>query len=261
VPVFALRLAYDGGGFSGWARQAGKRTVAGEVDAACARLDPGPGTEAARCGGASRTDAGVHARGQVARVELARAWAPKDLARALGRHLPEDITCMAAAAVADEWDPVANAGKVYRYRIHNGPLNDPFQRQWVWRPPFRLDLADLQEAAAGVAGRRDWRAFARRGETRTASVRTIHACLWEAEGVELVCTVVGEGFTYRLVRSLVGAMVAVAHGSCTPEAFAQALAGKASPAGTQQAPARGLCLEQVLFASGHEPEWVGVCGE
>jgi tRNA pseudouridine38-40 synthase len=250
MPAYALRLAYDGGDFAGWARQSDRRNVAGALDAALARL----GEPAAAARGASRTDAGVHARGQVARVALARAWAPAELARALARHLPDDLACGAVAAVADAWDPLENAGKTYSYRIDNGAVADPFARRTAWRPPFRLDPTALAAAAAAIPGRRDWRAFARRGETRQDAVRTVTACAWAAAGATLVCTVSGDGFTYRLVRSLVGAMVAVAQGGCHPEELARALAGEVTGAAAQQAPARGLCLERIAYVP--EPDWI-----
>jgi len=250
VPVFALRLAYDGGGFAGWAGQGDLRTVAGEVVAACARLGEG----SVDVQGASRTDAGVHARGQVARVTLSRFDGPTGVARTLARHLPADVVCTAVAAVGDDFDPVRNGGKTYSYTIDNGVVADPFMRHLRWRPPFRLDLADLYRAALLIPGRRDWQAFSRRGETRTDAVRTIHGCAWSAVGDTLVCTISGDGFTYRLVRSLVGAMVAVAHGSCPLDDFARALAGESTAAAAQQAPAEGLCLERITYVP--EPEWV-----
>jgi tRNA pseudouridine38-40 synthase len=254
MPVFALRLAYDGGDYAGWAEQDGRLTVADEVAAACARL----GEAAPAVQGASRTDAGVHARGQVARVTLARFTDPAEVARSLARQLPSDVVCTGVAAVGDAFDPVRNAGKTYSYTIDNGVIGDPFLRGVRWRPPFRLDVGALNQVAALIPGRRDWQAFARRGETRTDAVRTIHACAWAAVGNTLVCTVSGDGFTYRLVRSLVGAMVAVAHGSCPLDDVARALAGETTAAAQQQAPAQGLCLERITYVP--EPDWVETDG-
>lgn len=250
MPRFALRLAYDGSGFSGWWRQPGRRSVAGELDAACGRL----GEPAAAAVGASRTDAGVHARGQVAHLDLLRPRPPAELWRTLNTQLPGDIACVAAAAVESDWHACHRAtGKTYRYRIDNGPCADPFATATAWRPPFRLDLAALRAAAVPIPGRRDWRGFARRGEHRADLERTIDTATWHAEGPTLVATIGGDGFTYHLVRSLVGAMVAVATGTCDAAELAHALAGGESPAGRQQAPARGLCLEQVRYAP--EPAW------
>ena len=246
MPTYALLLAYDGTAFAGWWRQAGARTVAGELDAACARL----GEPEARAVGASRTDAGVHARGQVAHLVTQRAWDATDLARTLALQLPDDLACRAVAAVDDDWHACHLAtGKTYRYTLDNGAVGDPFAARHAWRPPFRLAPAALRAAAAGVAGRRDWRAFARRGDARADLVRTLTRVEWAAHGQQLICTIAGEAFVYRLVRSLVGAMVAVAHGGCSRAELDAALAGEPSPAGRQQAPARGLCLEEVTYAT------------
>jgi tRNA pseudouridine38-40 synthase len=246
MPRFALLIAYDGGAFAGWWRQPGLRTVAGVLDAALARIGEG----AAAPVGASRTDAGVHARGQVAHADLARDWDPPALQRALAGQLPADCSLRAVAAVGAGWHAVHDAhGKTYTYTIDNGALGDPFGTRHAWRPPFRLELATLAALAAALPGRRDWRGFARRGDHREAEdfVRTISAVDWHADGERLVCTVTGEGFAYRLVRSLVGALVATAHGGCTRAELDAALAGRESPAGQQQAPAHGLCLERVAY--------------
>src|SRR5271170_2853916 len=255
MPSFALLLSYDGTAFAGWWRQPGRRTVAAELDAACRRI--GEGTAAAL--GASRTDAGVHARGQVARLDLARAWAPRALLRALARQLPADLACHHLAAVAPSWHPCHDAtAKTYRYRIDNAAIADPFAARFAWRPPFRLALTELAAAARAIPGRRDWGGFVRRGESRAgagALVRTISRVEWQPAGTALDCTVTGEAFTYRLVRSLVGAMVAVAQGGCSASELTRALCGGDSPAGRQQAPACGLCLERVHYHQ--EPEWVG----
>jgi len=246
MPACALLLAYDGSDFVGWWRQPGLRTVAGALDEAFARIGE-PGAHAL---GASRTDAGVHARRQVAVVSHARQWRPPHLQRALAPHLPPDLSCQGVAHVADGWNATHSAlGKTYTYWIDNGAINDPFARRTAWRPPFRLDLAALSAVAQLIPGRRDWCAFARRGDEREDTVRTITEVSWQAEGGFLVCSVSGDGFIYRLVRSLVGGMVAVANETCTRDQFRRALAGEDGPASAQQAPARGLCLEEVRYAS------------
>lgn len=250
MPRRALLLAYDGSAFAGWWRQADRRSVAGELDAALARI----GEVDAAPVGASRTDAGVHARGQVAHVDLVRDWEPAALVAALARHLPDDCACRAAATVTDDWHAVHDtSGKTYSYTIDNGMVADPFAARTAWRPPFRLDPAAVQDCAALLPGDRDWSAFARRGDHRDDHRRHIAAVSWRSDGDRLVCTVDGDGFTYRLVRSLVGAMVACAHGTCSRDELRRALAGERTAAAAQQAPARGLCLERVRY--GEEPDW------
>lgn len=244
---FALLIAYDGTDFAGWWRQPDARSVASVFDQAFARL----GEPTAQVVGASRTDAGVHAEGQVAHVETSRAWDAADLRRALATHLPADASCLAVVPVADAWDAChAAVGKTYRYTIDHGEVADPFLARFAWRLPFRLSLPALTAAATGIAGERDWSGFSRRGETRHLDgdlVRRIDRVAWTQNGTRLCCEVTGGGFTYRLVRSLVGAMVAVAHGTCSRADLDLALAGKESAAGRQQAPAQGLCLMHVAY--------------
>ncbi len=243
----ALLIAYDGTDFAGWWRQPGQRTVAGVFDAAFARI----GEAQAQVVGASRTDAGVHAQGQVAHVVTTRTWVSRDLQRAVSTHLPADIACRAVMAVDEDWDACHHAvHKTYHYTIDHGEAPDPFAARFAWRTPFHLQLARLQEAAQGVAGERDWSGFSRRGETRHLDgdlIRHIDRVVWSSDGQRLRCEVGGGGFTYRLVRSLVGAMVAVANGTCAHAELTAALAGEDVPAGHQQAPARGLCLMQVAY--------------
>jgi tRNA pseudouridine38-40 synthase len=248
--AFALRLAYDGTEFAGWWRQRGARTVGSELDAACARI----GEPRASPVAASRTDAGVHARGQVAHVHLARAWEPSQLALALAPQLPADLRVRAVAAVDADWHAVHLArAKTYSYAIDNSLLGDPFLRLTHWRPPFRIALEAVQEAAAPLCGRRDWRGFARRGDAREDLVCAVEAIRWSAAGDTLLCRIRADRFIYRLARSLIGAMVAQAHGSLDARAIARAIAGERSGAGAQQAPAHGLCLEEVHYEPA--PRW------
>jgi tRNA pseudouridine38-40 synthase len=246
---FALLIAYDGTDFSGWWRQPDSRTVAGIFDEAFARI----GEPQAHVVGASRTDAGVHAEGQVAHVTLTRRWDAEVLRRALATHLPADVACRLVTPVADDWDAChAASGKTYRYTIDHGEVPDPFLARFAWRTPFRLEPQRLMDATVGIAGERDWSGFSRRGETRHLDgdlVRRIDQVAWSQEGQRLCCEVTGGGFTYRLVRSLVGAMVAVANETCSRAELDAALAGHDSSAGRQQAPARGLCLVRVTYAT------------
>jgi tRNA pseudouridine38-40 synthase len=251
MPRYALRIAYVGTAFHGWWRQPGQRTVADALDQAFQRL----GETTAAPVGAARTDAGVHAHGQVAHVDCTREWLPARLLGVLNGHLDEDCAVTGVAAVDADWHAAhATTGKTYRYTIDDRSVPDPFLAGRCWRTPFALDLAAVQAAAATIPGHRDWSGFSRRGEHRDDLARRITACTWEREQGVLVATVTGDGFTYHLVRSLIGACVAVAHGTCTLRDLCASLAGETTPAGTQQAPASGLCLEHVRYPE--EPAWV-----
>lgn len=252
MPRFALLLAYDGTDFLGWWRQPGGRTVAGELDAAFARL----GETAAAPVGASRTDAGVHARGQLAHVDLRRNWRPEGLVTALARHLPSDLACLAAAPVAPDWHAVHGVRrKTYRYLLDAGGVPDPFLARIAWRVPGVLDGDLLHRAARLVPGRRDWAAFVRRGDHRMDTACRVLTCRWHGHGAGLACDIAADGFIYRLARSLVGGMVAVARGGIRMEEWAAALAGSANGAARQQAPAHGLTLLRVVHREA--PRWEG----
>jgi tRNA pseudouridine38-40 synthase len=248
MPRYALLLAYDGGAFAGWWRQPDQRTVAGELDAALARL----GEAAAEATGASRTDAGVHARGQLAHVDLRRTWDSADLARRLNGHLPADLACRGAAAVDDGWHAVHGVRrKTYRYRV--ATVRDPFVAATAWFPPSTLDPAILHTCAGLAPGQRDWAAFVRRGDHRADTTHLLRVCRWRTRGALWTCDLTADGFIYRLARSLVGGMVLAARGGCSVADWSAALAGERRPAATQQAPAHGLCLERVVHR--RPPGW------
>ncbi len=252
MPRYALLLAYDGGDFSGWWRQPGRRTVAGELDAACLRL----GEPDAQALGAARTDAGVHAQGQLAHLDCQRDWDPARLAAALDAQLPPDLCCRAAAAVDADWHACHQAvGKTYRYRCDAGSQRSPFLWRTSWRPPGPIpELADLQAASRPLLGRLDCQALARRGEHREDLHCDLQAIDWHLQGeVELACVVSGSRFIYHLVRSLVGLMLAAARTGDPSAAVRVALSEAGHPLARQQAPARGLCLEAVQHA--HVPDW------
>lgn len=249
MPRFALLLAYDGAGFAGFWRQPGERTVGAELDAALERLaergEPEP---------AARTDAGVHARGQVAHVDLARAWNPTELHRALDHQLPADCACLAAAAVDPAWHAARDAsGKTYLYQLERSPQRDPLRAARCWRPPAGLQLARLEQAARWIAACQDFAPFARRGDHREDHRCRIAQLRWEEAGDILRCRIRADRFTYRLVRSLVGTMVAYATDGCSQDELVATLAGRDTPAAHHQAPAHGLLLEAVHYAT--EPRW------
>lgn len=237
-------VAYVGTHFAGCPEVEARRTVVGEVRAALARVGAAGVVEAL-----SRTDAGVHARGQVLALVLDREEPEASWHRALERHLPADLRCHAVARVEALPRVVA---KTYTYTLDVSRWGDPFLAEVAWRVPVGIDA--LAGLTAGLVGRHDFSAFRRRGETRAHLVRTITEAAWEAQPGRLVFRVSGDGFGYRMVRSLVGGMVCVAWGRCTPADWEGALAGHVTRASLQQAPARGLCLTSMVLDP--EPRWV-----
>jgi tRNA pseudouridine38-40 synthase len=244
-----LVLAYDGTDFHGWQRQAGLRTVQGDVEAVLRRILRHP----LHVHGASRTDAGVHARGQVANVVTSANIPVERLARAIGDRLPPDTALVRATCVPLEFHASRDArGKLYRYRIFNArrrPVIELAQR-YVWHVWYPLDLERLQAAAALLVGKHDFAAFATSGTPRRTTVRTVHALRVYRRCDTVWFDVAGDGFLYNQVRNMVGTLVEVGRGHWAPERVAAILAsGKRSEAGPT-APPQGLCLQWVRYDDG-----------
>ena len=248
MPRYALLLAYDGSGFDGFWRQPGHRTVGAVLDEALQRLGESGSPEPA-----ARTDAGVHARGQVAHVDCSRHWDAAELQSALDHQLPADCACHGAAEVDSAWLAQQATAKTYRYDLEIAPQRDPLRAPRVWRPPAGLNLHALEQAARWIKECEDFIAFARRGDHRDDHRCQISTLRWEHTGDLMRCVITANRFTYRLVRSLVGCMVAYATGAVSQDELVAAVAGKPSPAAEQQAPARGLTLLAVRYA--RQPDW------
>jgi tRNA pseudouridine38-40 synthase len=238
MSLLLLRVAYDGTDFSGCPVLPGRRTICGTIADALARVGAAPVTLEAL----SRTDAGVHARGNVVVVVPGRPLAPDAALRALDHHLPPDLRCVAAASVPAA--PTAGA-KTYAYDLDLSPWGDPARARVAWRPPSTLAPAVLPALAAPLEGVRDFAAFHRAEDQRPPRPRHLRAARWDLGPDRATFTVTGDGFGYRLVRSLVGGMVAVATGACDEAAWIAALDGIPSHASRQTAPARGLTLVDV----------------
>ena len=240
-----LDLAYDGAGFHGWARQTGLRTVQGELESALATVLRTE-TVAVTCAG--RTDTGVHARGQVAHVDVADAD-PVRLRRQLDGVLADDISVRRVVAAPEGFDARFSAvWRRYAYRIADQPESvDPLNRGYVlaWRRP--LDLDAMSTASKGLLGRHDFASFCKRREGAT-TIRTLLSLTWErAPGGLLVGNVVADAFCHHMVRSLVGCLVAVGEGRRPPEWAGEVLAAATRDPAVAVVPAHGLTLEEVGY--------------
>ena len=236
--------AYDGSGFAGWQSQAGGRAIQDVIEARLARVLGAP----VRIHGSGRTDAGVHARGQVFHFDAAWRHPPERLAAALAAGLPASIQLRSLRPAPAAFHARFSArGKVYAYHLHLGDA-DPFTRPYCWVLRLPLDWAAMEAAAAHLRGRHDFRAFCGRGGAPGAdTVRELRRLELTRRGRRLRVTAEADGFLYKLVRSLVGALVAVGEGKLTP---AQILAIRESgrrPAAVQTAPPQGLFLERVYY--------------
>lgn len=240
-----LDLSYDGTAFHGWAAQPGLRTVQGEVEAAVAtilRLDTAPPLT---CAG--RTDAGVHARGQVAHIDLDDVD-PAVLERRLRRLLPVDIGLRSLAPAPEGFDARFGAiGRRYVYRIVDGPAGpDPLTRSSVVRWARTLDVDAMNAAADHLLGEHDFASFCKKRDGAT-TIRTLLELRTIRTGDLLETTVRADAFCHSMVRALMGALVAVGEGRFAPQWALEVLASAAREPRVTVMPAHGLVLEEVIY--------------
>jgi tRNA pseudouridine38-40 synthase len=242
-----LDVAYDGTAFRGWEIQPGLRTVQGVLEATLGVL---AGDRAVRLRAAGRTDAGVHARGQVADLEIASRLEDLALARALGRMLPADLRVMRVRTVHDDFHARRDAvAKTYCYRLDRSPAGDPLRARYALHVPGSLDREALDQALARLPGRRDWSGFAGAAcATRDRVRRLTTANYAEPTPGEGVFTFVADGFLNRMARNLVGTLLHVARGRLHPRHVDEVLASGDRTLAGPTAPAHGLCLEAVHYA-------------
>ena len=240
-----LDLSYDGTGFRGWAVQPGLRTVQGEVEAAIAMILRLPRSAQLTCAG--RTDAGVHARGQVAHVDLDDVD-PGHLERRLRRLLPDDITLRALTVAPEGFDArFAALERRYAYRMFDGPSGpDPLTRTSVVRWPRRLDVDAMNAAGEHLVGEHDFASFCKRREGAT-TIRTLRQLSTTRTGDHLETTVRADAFCHSMVRSLMGMLVAVGERRYAPDWSAEVLAKAARDARVMVMPPHGLVLEEVVY--------------
>jgi len=246
IPTFRLTLEYDGSEFAGWQSQAqGERTVQATLVSALSEI---AGAEV-RVTGAGRTDAGVHAEGQVAAAELETRLDAETLLRALNARLPRDLAVVACAQARAGFDPRREAvGKRYRYGVWNGRVASPVRRRRFHHVPGALDLAALRLGAAPLCGRHDFTSFQGAGSAVTDRVRSLRCVevAGEARG-EIFFTFEGDGFLRHMVRNVVGTLLEVGLGRRPPGWVAEVLAARDRTRAGPTAPARGLTLVRVDY--------------
>lgn len=243
---YRLDIEYDGSRYSGWAAQPGLRTVQAELEAALETVL----RERIELTVAGRTDAGVHAWGQVASFSAA-AEVPGDLVRRLNGVTAEDIAVTAATAVADGFDARRDAtSRSYRYRLLTRRPPSPFERGRALWWPHRVDREGLDACAAALLGRHDFTAFTPTQTNHVYFERKILAARWEDQpGDILAFRVSADAFMRNMVRILVGTMLEVSSRRRSVENFTQLLAGAPRPAAGETAPPQGLYLESVSFVA------------
>jgi len=241
----ALKIAYDGTGFHGFQKQPGLRTVQGVLEEALKELS---GTFCP-VKAAGRTDAGVHARGQVVSFPVADWPVPAArLVPALNSSLPAEIAVLAAAEVPPVFHPRYDAvSKTYRYTIFRRAVRCPFSRLYALHLPEALDVAQMEEAAKCLVGRHDFRAFQNTGRPVRSAVRTLYECRIEEEGWFLHLWFTADGFLHQMVRVTVGTLLEVGRGRLALPAIKQALETGERQLLGPTAPPQGLCLERVTY--------------
>jgi tRNA pseudouridine38-40 synthase len=246
MPRYALLLEYDGTGFVGWQTQAQGVSIQSVLEAAASRLARGEKVGATAAG---RTDAGVHASGQVVHLDLPQAMAPSKLRDALNFHLrPHAIAVIDAALVADEWSARFSAiGRAYRYGILNRRARPALRAGQVWHVQRSLDADRMAEAARLLLGRHDFTSFRAMACQARSPLRTLDRLdvIRSGELVEIVAE--ARSFLHHQVRNMVGTLKLVGDGAWPVERVAEALAARDRRAAGPTAPATGLCLTAVRY--------------
>jgi tRNA pseudouridine38-40 synthase len=242
-----ILLSYDGTDYHGWQVQPGLPTIQGVLEQVIAQIEG----RSVSIAGSGRTDAGVHAIGQVAAFSLENPIPVDNLRRAVNRLLPRDIRVLSAEEAALDFHPRFQARrKTYEYRIFRGEICSPFERRYVCHHPYPLATEEMMAAAPLLEGEHDFTAFAAsddRDELELSKVRTIFCSRLTLEGDRLTYRVTGSGFLKHMVRNIVGVLLEVGKGNLDRAGFlARLQPGCALPAGPT-APARGLFLMSVEY--------------
>jgi tRNA pseudouridine38-40 synthase len=243
-----LKLAYDGTAYGGWQRQLNCVSIQGLLETAFQRVTG----ERVSVTASGRTDAGVHALGQVASCNTNSSLTPDALRRALNASLPSDICILTVQEAPANFHAIREAvQKRYRYQIRTGQNRDVFARHYAWQIWHELDLEKMREATQHLIGRHDFRSFQTSGSQRKTTVRTILDLTLQGErtdfGQRITLEVEADGFLYNMVRNIVGTLVEVGRGKQTPSWVSEVLAARDRRRAGPTAPARGLTLLHVTY--------------
>jgi tRNA pseudouridine38-40 synthase len=241
--IVRVSLAYDGTGFRGWARNSGQRTIEGVLSDA---LDRVLGV-APKLSVAGRTDAGVHARGQVVSFVARDEVDLEKLQRSINGMLAPEVVAWDVRRGAEGFDARFSAtAREYRYRIGTGAWPDPFEGRFVWHRPGALVLSPMREAARSLLGEHDFASFCRRPPSG-GTVRRLERLAIVRDGDRVEITARANAFLHQMVRALVGTLVAVGDSRLEPVQVAKILAARDRARAPQMAPADGLTLERVVY--------------
>lgn len=242
---YKMILAYDGTRYDGWQKQGNTgNTIQGKLEAMLSRLTG----EEVEIHGSGRTDAGVHALGQVASFKLKNKWNCARLQEACNQYLPKDIAVCSLEEAEPRFHARLNAvEKTYRYRIFTGSVRNVFERYYVYEYGNPLDTKAMREAAALLIGTHDFQSFCSTKRSKKSTVRILHEIYIAEEGDEVILTFRGNGFLYNMVRILAGTLIEVGEGKRIPEEMSAILSAKDRTTAGFTAPAEGLILMTVGY--------------
>ena len=241
---YLLRVAYDGTEYCGWQIQPGLRTVEGTLKSALNKL---MGTEVPMIG-ASRTDAGVHAEGNVVVFDCDTTIPADKIKYALNNMLPEDVVVVESKQVEDNFHPRhCDCKKTYQYRILNTPLPDPNRRRNTYFYRGSLDIAAMREAAGYIVGTHDFICFMAAGSQVKDTVRTVYSLELERENDVVTMTIQGNGFLYNMVRIIAGTLIMVGRGQIKPQEVKNIIDKRDRREAGPTAPAKGLTLKVIEY--------------
>lgn len=245
MPKYKCIISYVGTEFAGYQVQPNKRTVQSELEVALGKIHKG---ERVKVTASGRTDAGVHAKGQVIHFQSANEFPVENWQKALNALLPDDIAVLDVEKVPEDFharfDPI---GKEYRYRINRGAIRDPFTRNFAYHYPYPLDIEAIREAISYLEGTHDFTSFCATNTNVIDKVRTIHKIELNEEGDLLTFRFVGTGFLYNMVRILVGTLLEVGNGKRKPADMKEILSKQDRQCAGKTAPGHGLYLWKVFY--------------
>jgi tRNA pseudouridine38-40 synthase len=245
MPRYKCIISYDGSGFSGYQVQPNKRTVQSVLEAALTKMHKG---EPVKVAGSGRTDANVHAKGQVIHFDSPLIIPAERWEKALISLLPGDISVRTVVPVTESFHARFDAkGKEYRYVLHLSQKRDPFLRNFAYQYPFPLNLKDMEQASKLLLGTHDFSSFCASKTEVEDKIRTIESIDFTHKEEFLTIRFVGNGFLYNMVRILVGTLLEIGSGERSPEDIPIILAHKDRRLAGKTAPGHGLYLWEVFY--------------
>lgn len=242
---YKMVLQYEGTRYGGWQKQGNTdNTIQGRVEQVLGRMIGGPVT----IHGSGRTDAGVHAEGQVANFIVDRSLKPEEITEYVNRYLPDDIRVLNTEEVPLQFHSRLNAkGKKYIYRIETGAKKDVFVRRLQYGLGRELDVEAMRQAAAFLCGTHDFKSFCGNKKMKKSTVRTIERISIYQDKTLVVLNIAGDGFLQQMIRIIAGTLIEVGLGTRSPDSLTDLLAVKDRQMAGYTAPAGGLCLAAVFY--------------